>query len=274
MGDPTLQEYARQAEAIAREAGAILRARYGQPHDIRYKGILDLVTEADRESEALIVERIRHAFPDHDLVGEEGSRGQAAGARWRWYIDPLDGTTNFAHGLPTFAVSLGLEDREGPAVGVVYDPMRDELFAASRGGGATLNEEPIRVSQTPALIGSLLSTGFSYDLERRAWQAATWFDLMQRVQSIRQMGAAALHLCYVAAGRLDGYWEYDISAWDVSAGAVIVTEAGGVVTRLAGDPFRSDGRQILASNGQIHGAFQAVVELHASEPQEPLASGA
>ncbi|MCC7021562.1 MAG: inositol monophosphatase [Thermomicrobiales bacterium] len=270
MAEPTLQEYVRQAEAIAREAGAILRARFGQPHDIRYKGILDMVTEADRESETLIAERIRHAFPDHDLVGEEGSRGQAEGAHWRWYIDPLDGTTNFAHGLPNFAVSLGLEDGEGPAVGVVYDPMRDELFAAARGGGATLNGRAIRVSQTPALIGSLLSTGFSYELERRAWQAATWFDLMQRVQSIRQMGAAALHLCYVAAGRLDGYWEYDISAWDVSAGAVIVTEAGGVVTRLAGDPFRSDGRQILASNGRIHEQFQAVVARHALEPEAPF----
>jgi len=163
-----LREIATQAESIARRAGAILRDRVDQPHDIRFKGAIDIVTEADQASEALIVAELRSAFPRHGLLSEEGSGYEASGSTLRWVVDPLDGTTNFAHGLPTFAVSIGLEDGQTPIVGVIYDPMRDELFSAYRGGGATLNGRPLQVSTIDQLITSLLATGFSYNLELRA----------------------------------------------------------------------------------------------------------
>ena len=265
MPEPSLDDFARHAAHIARAAGAILRDRFGQPHEVYYKGPLDMVTEADRAAEALISARVREVFPAHDLLGEEGSRGASCASPYRWVVDPLDGTTNFTHGLPIFAVSIGLEKDGEPIVGVVYDPMRDEMFVARRGGGATLNGEPIRVASTPSLIGSLLVTGFSYNLEIRAWQAETWRDLLTRVQAIRQLGSSALNLCYVAAGRLDGYWEFDISPWDVAAGALIALEAGAAVTNLGGGPFRSDERQILASNGAIH---EELLEVLARHPYE------
>ena len=200
----------RQAAQIARDAGEILRDRFGQPHDVRFKSTIDLVTEADQAAEDLIADRLRTLCPEHDLLCEEGSvgrqrRGVPLGCR------PLDGTTNFAHGLPTFAVSIALEDAGVPVVGVVYDPMRDELFLARKGGGATLNGAPIHVSSVDRLIASILVTGFSYDFERRAQQAEVWRDFLTRVQAIRQTGSAALNLC-IAAGRLDGYWERGIFA--------------------------------------------------------------
>ena len=265
MTEPSLVECARIAQDIAREAGAILRERFGQVHEIRFKGPLDMVTEADQAAEALIARRLQDAFPGHDLLGEEGSRGAAFDSPFRWVIDPLDGTTNFAHGLPTFAVSIGLEEHGAPVVGVVYDPIRDELFVARRGGGATHNGRPIRVSTVDRLFRSLLVTGFSYNLERRARQAETWRDLLTRVQAIRQTGSAALNLCYIAAGRLDGYWERGISPWDVAAGALVVTEAGGTVTNMSGGPFRSDDRQILATNGLLHDELLSVVMRHAED---------
>lgn len=257
--DLTLETLTEDAVAIAREAGAILRDRFGQPHDIGYKSLLDMVTEADRAAEDLIAGRIREKYPAHDLLGEEGSRGDPSGSPFRWVIDPLDGTTNFTHGLPIFAVSIGLEEAGAPIVGVVFDPMRDELFVAQRGGGATLNGEPLRASGTDQLVGALLVTGFSYNLEIRALQAETWKDMVTRVQAIRQTGSAALNLCYVAAGRLDGYWERGISPWDVAAGALMVSEAGGLVTGLDGGPYRSDDRQILATNGHLHGELLEVI---------------
>lgn len=259
MLDPSLEDFARHAAEIARDAGAILRDRFDKPHDVHFKGPLDMVTEADRASEALIANRLRALFPGHDLLGEEGSRGASSASPYRWVIDPLDGTTNFTHGLPTFAVSIGLERDGVPVVGVVYDPMRDELFTAIEKGGALLNGKPLRVAPTETLFGSLLVTGFSYDLDKRALQAATWRDLLTRVQAIRQTGSAALNLCCIAAGRLDGYWEDGIAPWDVSAGAVIVQEAGGLVTNLAGGAFRSDDRQIIASNGIIHSELVNVI---------------
>jgi myo-inositol-1(or 4)-monophosphatase len=221
----------------------------------------------------LIAGRIRAAFPDHDLLGEEGSRGAEAPSPFRWVIDPLDGTTNFTHALPTFAVSIGLEENGVPLVGVVYDPMRDELFVGRRCGGASLNNQPIRASSIDSLDRSLLVTGFSYDLERRARQAATWRDLLTRVQAIRQTGSAALNLCYIAAGRLDGYWERGISPWDVAAGALIVMEAGGTVTDLNGGPFRSDDRQILASNGFLHSALLDIMARHPDDSAGPSELG-
>ena len=262
MADTVLEDYAREAAQIARDAGQILRDRFGQPHDVRFKGTIDLVTEADRAAEDLIADRLRTLCPEHDLLCEEGSVGATLGASYRWVVDPLDGTTNFAHGLPTFAVSIALEDAGDPVVGVVYDPMRDELFVARKDAGATLNGEPIRVSLVDQLITSILVTGFSYDFVRRAHQAEIWRDFLTRVQAIRQTGSAALNLCYIAAGRLDGYWEQGISPWDVAAGAVIVTEAGGTVTDMRGGKFRSADREILASNGGLHRELLAVITSH------------
>src|SRR5215216_7422464 len=266
MVDAVLDEYAHQAARIARDAGQILRDRFGQPHDVRFKGAIDLVTEADQAAEDLIADRLRALCPDHDLLCEEGSVGLTAGNAYRWVVDPLDGTTNFAHGLPTFAVSIALEDAGVPVVGVVYDPMRDELFVARRGGGATLNGAPIHVSGVDRLISSILVTGFSYDFERRAQQAEIWLDFLTRVQAIRQTGSAALNLCYIAAGRLEGYWERGISPWDVSAGAVIVTEAGGTVTDMRGGAFHSDDREILASNGKLHPGLLDIITAHDVAP--------
>jgi myo-inositol-1(or 4)-monophosphatase len=266
MVDIVLDEYAREAAQIARDAGEILRDRFGQPHDVRFKGTIDLVTEADRAAEDLIASRLRYVCPEHDLLCEEGSVGATSGASYRWVVDPLDGTTNFAHGLPTFAVSIALEDVGVPVVGVVYDPMRDELFVARKGGGTTLNGTPIAVSAVDQLIASILVTGFSYDLARRAQQAEVWLDFLTRVQAIRQTGSAALNLCYVAAGRLDGYWECGISPWDVAAGAVIVTEAGGTVSDMHGGQFRSDDGQILASNGKLHSELLSVIIEHEATP--------
>jgi myo-inositol-1(or 4)-monophosphatase len=262
MEDIVLDEYAREAAQIARDAGEILRDRFGQPHEVRFKGTIDLVTEADQAAEDLIADRLRTVCPEHDLLCEEGSVGATLGATYRWVVDPLDGTTNFAHGLPTFAVSIALEDAGGPVVGVVYDPMRDELFVARKGGGATLNGTPILVSAIDQLIASVLVTGFSYDFTRRAHQADVWRDFLTRVQAIRQTGSAALNLCYIAAGRLDGYWEQGLSPWDVAAGAVIVSEAGGTVTDMRGGAFRSDDREILASNGKLHDKMLSVIAEH------------
>jgi myo-inositol-1(or 4)-monophosphatase len=259
MADLVLEEYAREAAQIARDAGEILRARFGQPHEVRYKGTIDLVTEADRAAEDLIADRLRTVCPDHDLLCEEGSVAATSGGAYCWVVDPLDGTTNFAHGLPTFAVSIALEDAGVPVVGVVYDPMRDELFVARKRGGATLNDKPIVVSAVDELIGSILVTGFSYDFARRAQQAEVWRDFLTRVQAIRQTGSAALNLCYIAAGRLDGYWERGLSPWDVAAGALIVTEAGGTVTDMRGGPFRSSDREILASNDKLHDKLLDVI---------------
>src|SRR5215203_4431906 len=205
MADTILDDYARFAVQLARDAGAVLRDRFGQPHQVRFKGAIDMVTEADQAAEALIAGRLRDAYADHLLLCEEGSQGTALNSRYRWVIDPLDGTTNFAHGLPTFAVSIALEDGGVPVVGVVYDPMRDELFVARKGGGATLNGTPLLVSAVDQLIASILVTGFSYDFARRGHQAEIWRDFLTRVQAIRQTGSAALNLCYIAAGRLDGY---------------------------------------------------------------------
>ena len=255
------------AVAAALEAGALLRERFGRPQDVRFKGTVDLVTDADRRSEAMIAGRVRAAFPDHRLLGEEGARGAEGepgddASPYGWLIDPLDGTTNFAHGLPHFAVSIGLEHAGTPLVGVVYDPIREELFAAERAKGATRNGEPIEVSTTDDLVRSLLATGFSYDLTERAQQALVWRALITQVQAIRQTGSAALNLCYVAAGRLDGYWERSLSPWDVAAGALIVAEAGGRVSDYRDGPFQPYGREVVASNGWLHPALLAAIAEH------------
>jgi myo-inositol-1(or 4)-monophosphatase len=260
------------AIGAARDAGALLRERLARPRDVQFKGTVDLVTDADRAAEALIAGRIREAFPDHRLIGEEGARGAEGSdepqrasdeAPYGWVVDPLDGTTNYSHAYPHFAVSIGLERDETVVLGVIYDPMRDELFVAERGGGASLNGSPIRVTAEDQLIRSLLATGFPYDLGKRDESDALWNDLNRKVQGVRRDGSAALNLAYVAAGRLDGFWERPLNAWDMAAGSLLVEEAGGRVSRYDGSPYTAYDREIVASNGPLHPALRAVIERHA-----------
>jgi len=240
------------AEKIAREAGALLRHGYGHVEKIEHKGVVDLVTEFDRQSEALIVESLRRAFPTHAIRAEEGG-GKTAESEYEWLVDPVDGTTNFAHGFPVFAVSLALTQHGRPIAGIVYDPLRDELFAAETGHGATLNGAPIHVSAGADLSQSLLATGFPYDVRTNPRNNFAQFQQFSlRSQAVRRAGAAALDCVWVAAGRLEGYWEFRVKPWDVGAGALIVREAGGRATTIDGDEnFLSDD-SILASNGRIH----------------------
>jgi myo-inositol-1(or 4)-monophosphatase len=250
------------AVETARAAGAILREMLGQV-EIEHKGIVDLVTDADRASESLVASRLSEAFPTHRLVGEEGiARVNGAGdaAEYTWIVDPLDGTTNYSHGYPHFGVSIALAHGAEVVLGVVYDPMRDELFQAERGMGAWLNDRPIRVSTTDTLIRALLATGFSYDLSERAEQLAIWGVMQSRTQGIRRDGAAALNLCYVGAGRLDGFWEEPLQPWDMAAGALIVEEAGGLVTDYRGGTFDPFGAGVIAANPGLYAAILDVVQ--------------
>ncbi len=247
--EPTLTA----AIEVARTAGAILRQGFGRERTIEYKGEVNLVTEYDRRAEALIVSALQERFPDHRVIGEEGSDTGPEESPYSWLIDPLDGTTNFAHRFPVFAVSIALLERGEGLVGVVFDPTRDELFAAGAGLGARLNDEPISVSQTAELDKSLLATGFAYDRRTAADNnVGNLARFVRRCQGIRRAGAAALDLAYVACGRLDGFWEMGLHPWDVAAGTLLVREAGGRATDLAGDEDYPSGRRIVASNGLIH----------------------
>lgn len=251
------------AITIAREAGALLRQGFRQAKDINAKSsAIDLVTQYDTQAEALIVNRLRDAFPQDAILGEEGgSQNHSANGNSRlWLVDPLDGTINFAHGYPAFAVSLALYDREQPLVGVVYDPLRDECFHGASGHGAFLstgaNEEALRVSQNRDLVSSLLATGFPYDRHHSERDNLAQFTaFLKRAQGLRRAGAAALDVAYVAAGRLDGYWEYKLGSWDVAAAALLVKEAGGRLSAMDGAPFQLEPSQhnaLVASNGHIH----------------------
>jgi len=253
------------ARRIAVEAGAILRHGAGRRHTSDHKrSVVDLVTEYDKRSEAHIVAALRAAFPDDEVVAEEGG-GQPGASGRRWLVDPLDGTTNFAHGLPFFCVSIGLEDASGPLAGVIDAPALGWHFYAARGHGAWLvergmAERRLAVSDTSSLDASLLATGFPYDAAASARNnLAEWSYVYPKTQGLRRVGAAALDLCFVAAGWMDGYWELKIKPWDVAAGALFVTEAGGRVTDYRGGPFRSDGGEILATNGRLHDALAAAL---------------
>jgi myo-inositol-1(or 4)-monophosphatase len=236
---------------IAREAGSLLLQMAKRPREISYKRPSDLVTDADRRSEGLILERLHSHFPKHDVVSEEGG-GQRMNAEYCWYVDPLDGTTNFAHGFPVFSVAMGLTYNGEVIAGVVYDPSRDEMFAAERGAGAYLNHKPIRVSPTPKLAASLLATGFPPFADNHDLNIEFYHHFTQISHGIRRAGSAALDLCNVAVGRYDGFWEMKLNPWDKAAGSLLVTEAGGRMTDVAGKEFKLLGDDVFASNGLIH----------------------
>ena len=248
------------AVSAAREAGALLREAFGRSHRISVKQTaIDLVTEMDQAAEDLLKRRLQAAFPDYGFLTEEGPAVAGAGQAC-WLIDPLDGTTNYAHGYPHFAISIALEREGRVTLGIVYDPLADELFVAERGRGATLNGRPIRVSEVATLGESLLASGFPYD----AWESeddntAEWRRFLKRTISLRCDGSAALDLCFVACGRVDGYWEQGLEPWDVAAGALIVMEAGGLVTDYEGGNAFLERREIVAANPRLHGEMLAVL---------------
>ncbi len=257
---------------IAREVGALLMGYFERRVKVEYKGDVDLVTEADRASEKLIAERIQQRWPGHDVFGEEGTR-TATGSDYRWYIDPLDGTTNFAHGFPVFCVSLGLERKGERIAGVLFDPTRNELFSAEKGGGAFLNGERIHVSRIAALEESLVATGFPSHKRHKNPNIHFYHQITLRTHGVRRAGSAALDLASVASGRVDGFWEFNLNPWDTAAGTLLVEEAGGRVTRFDGTPFRMDSREVLASNGLIHQALmREFQEIFAGRGLEELPS--
>ena len=251
--------FADVAERIAREAGGLLREFYAKGVAMEYKGDVDLVTEADRASEALIKGRLAEALPEHGIYGEEGTR-ERLGAEYRWYVDPVDGTTNFAHTFPHFCVVLGCErrgaglkdDEDGEMVaGVIYDPLRDECFRAEKGGGAWLNGKRISVSKTKTMQESLTATGFPSQKRHENPNVHFYQEVTLRSHGVRRAGSAALDMAYVACGRLDGFWEFKLNPWDTSAGYLLVEEAGGTVTHFDGGKFTLDSREVMATNGLI-----------------------
>ena len=251
--------FERVAHAAAARAAALIRSRYRDRQDISFKSEIDLVTTVDREAERLIIDTITAAFPEHGIHAEESpSRSSQDGHRW--YIDPLDGTTNFAHGYPQFAVSIALAREDDLLLGVVYDPVREEIFTALRGGGARLNGAPITLSPVDQLGRALIATGFPYDHRQHLdFHLSFWREALQHAQGVRRAGAAALDLCYVACGRLDGFWEWNLHPWDLAAGRLIIEEAGGRVTDATGGPHRLSGEETVASNGRIHGELLAML---------------
>jgi myo-inositol-1(or 4)-monophosphatase len=247
----------------ARDAGRVLAEKFGRAIQVSNKGDIDLVTEADLASERLIIERVRSHHPRHAILAEEaGDVVAATGVQsaYKWIVDPLDGTTNYAHGYPVFCVSIALEHEGRVVVGVVYDPIRDELFAAERGEGATLNGRRMRVSETSDLNGALLCTGFPYDVRERGDFARHFRNFIMSSQSVRRDGAAALDLAYVACARFDGFYEEGLRPWDVAAGVLLVEEAGGRVTHYDGRPFDHYRPLIAASNGLVHEAMLSVLQ--------------
>jgi myo-inositol-1(or 4)-monophosphatase len=253
-----MNEFLKVAIETAQEAGAILRAEFDRPKEISYKGEVDIVTESDRRSEELIVTKLRSRFPGHAIIAEEGGGKTAAGARYCWYVDPLDGTTNFAHSYPCFAVSIGVLEDGKPLAGVVFNPVSNELFTAARGEGAFLNEKRIRVSSIEKLTYSLVATGFPTHHRKRSANMDYYWEFTLRSHGVRRDGSAALDLCSVACGRFDAFWEFNLHSWDTAAGMLIVQEAGGTVSDLDGKPYRPGGPHMLASNGLIHGEMLQV----------------
>jgi myo-inositol-1(or 4)-monophosphatase len=244
-------QYLDVAVDAAREAGAMLRAAFDRPKTIVYKGEVDIVTESDRRAEAIILGKLRQKFPDHDIIAEEGS-GSTSGARFCWHVDPLDGTTNFAHGYPCFCVSIGLLEDGVPIASAVLDPVRDELFTATQGGGAYLNGKPIRVSAVDSLSRCLVATGFPTHQRKNSANMDYYWEFTLRTHGVRRDGSAALDLCSVASGRFDAFWEFRLNSWDTAAGVLMVREAGGKVTDLEGKPYIPGGISMISSNGHVH----------------------
>ena len=248
---------------VARDAGNVLVDRLGRALQVSNKGAIDLVTEADLASEKLIIERIRSHYPRHAILAEESGASEDSGnpsaAEWKWIIDPLDGTTNYAHGYPCFCVSIGVERAGKLELGVVYDPMRNEMFAAERGQGATLNERPVRVSKVDDLGRAMLCTGFPYNVHERPDFARDFTNFTMHAQAVRRDGSAALDLAYIACGRFDGFWEDGLNPWDLAAGVLLIEEAGGRVTDFNGTTLDIYSAKVIASNGLIHDSMRQVL---------------
>jgi myo-inositol-1(or 4)-monophosphatase len=250
-----------EAVKAAREAGRYLRDNIEAEREITYKSSLDLVTNFDRGAQSLIFDRLSRAFPEHGFLGEEDLR-RTGRSDFRWVIDPLDGTTNYAHGFPVFSVSIALEERGDVRLGVVFDPMRNELFQAVAGEGAFLNGRRIRVSAVEDLERSLLATGFPYDVRNSSSNNIGHFNrFLVRAQAIRRCGSAAIDLCYVACGRFDGFWELKLKPWDTAAGVLMIREAGGIVTDFSGGEYRLGDLETLASNGRIHAEMKKILDV-------------
>jgi len=266
-----MEAFERVARAAVDEASAMLQATWRDAKTVQHKGAVDIVTDTDRAIEAAIVARLRHAFPDHLVIAEESTELSTLTAppsdRHVWYVDPLDGTTNFAHAYPQFAVSLALGMGEQLLFGIVHDPVRDETFVAERGRGATLNGAPIAVSDVRSLDHALVATGFPYDRRERLESYIGFFaDFVRQTQGVRRNGSAALDLCYVACGRLDGFWEWKLRPWDTAAGVLMTQESRGAVSDFRGQPFDLFGPQTLASNGHLHAEMIAVLGTRLDAP--------
>ncbi len=244
-------KYTKVAIQAAYASGILIKRSVGKIADISFKGRDNIVTNVDKASEKLIIKMILSAFPDHSILSEESSPVNS-GSRYRWVIDPIDGTTNFAHAFPFFCVSIALEDNGSIILGVVYDPMRDEIFIAEKGRGATLNGKKIGVSRIDKLGRSFLATGFSYGITGKDRNITHFRNLLVKTQAIRRAGSAALDLCYVACGRFDGFWEMNLHPWDVAAATLIVEESKGRVTKFDGKPYSHYDKNILATNSRIH----------------------
>jgi myo-inositol-1(or 4)-monophosphatase len=247
-----MPSYLDTAIEIAREAGALLATYFERRVTFELKGEHDLVTEADRASEKLVVERLRTHFPSHSIVAEEGGGHTGTSSEFRWYVDPLDGTTNFAHSFPVYNVTLALEHKGDLIAGVVFDPTRQEVFAAERGGGAHLNNRRIRVSRVARLEDSLVVTGFPSRKRHQNVNIHFYYQLAMMTHGVRRTGSAAIDLAYVACGRLDGFWEFALNPWDVAAGVLLIQEAGGTCSDMHGAPVDVRGPHILADNTAIH----------------------
>ncbi len=256
-----MEDYLEAAIIAAREAGQMLRENFTVSREIKYKGEVDLVTNFDRRSQQMIFERLSESYPNHDFLAEEGL-DQETGRDFRWVFDPLDGTTNYAHRFPVFSVSIALERRGRVACGVVYDPMREEIFTGIKDKGAYLNGKKIKVSEVNDLNRSLLATGFPYDLRESAENNIAHFNhFLTRVQAIRRCGSAAIDLCYVACGRFDGFWELKLKPWDVAAAALIVQEAGGQLSDFQDREFSIFSQETLGTNGLIHRQMLDVLQM-------------
>jgi len=259
MTDRELNELLKFSKDLALGAGAILKKGFNHRLDITYKGRIDPVTESDLKSEKYIAERIAGKYPHHEILAEEGSAVGEKSA-FRWVIDPLDGTVNYAHAFPIYCVSVGLEYEREIILGAVYDPQSDELFWARKNGGAFLNRKKIHVSKRRKLDRALLATGFAYDIKTaRRNNLGLFARMAKHAEGIRRLGSAALDLCWLACGRLDGFWELKLHPWDTAAGKIIVEEAGGRVTRFNGEKYSIFDDEILASNGLLHSSMKKVL---------------